>query len=508
MECEEHPGSPMISVCITCDTTLVCVDCMTDTLHNGHVFKKPKTISNEIKTELKTKVTEVYKLEIDLESELKEFETLKTQQDKILIERTTSIETGQKVLINAVNEMTNTFKSEYNNQKKNNCNELQDVINDISTELKNVRQHREKVKRIIDQTDDLAVVHDSRDLKDFDGQRKPHPQHAAIKFPPGKLDSDQLKLVFEGKAAEIKALTTLQGVQAGTVIRQRKEPVLESTFKHSKSSFVTGMCYGSYEKSWVKCHDEKELILIDKHGHVDKTVPFDFSVRGMPTVSDDTLLLCGGDNRNIKQILLSSGKVTTVFSTGKLYPQYVCTAPSGDLYVTLTDKHDYNTTADSERILIQYSPKGREKGRARFDKRGDVLFVGPSTVMISNTGDVIGVTNDTDKLNSHLVLLNTDLTLRLRYLGNGKVVSGEEKFDTTTYKPETKYAINDFIFDSFDNIIFCEVYSKCVQLMSKDCVPLATLLPKQEYIPMSITMNGDRMWIGFLDGTVKIYQYK
>ncbi|XP_021341475.1 uncharacterized protein LOC110442281 [Mizuhopecten yessoensis] len=260
--------------------------------------------------------------------------------------------------------------------------------------------------------------------------------------------------------------------------------------------------------TWMRCHGGRELALIDKQGQEQLTLTFDSHVNGMSTVYDNTLLICGVEDRDIKQIILPSGKVTSVFSIGKLYPYHVCKPPSGDLYVTVLDSIDYKVTIDSERALVRYSPLGREKGRARYDRRGDPLFVGPFRVRFSNTEDVIGVINNTDEDNNHLVLLNADLTLRLRYLGNGKVVLGEEKFDTTTYKPETKYAIRDFIFHSFENIIICEYFSRCVRLLSKDCVPMCTLLQTQEHIPMSMTMNGDEVWLGFIDGTVKVYKYK
>ncbi|OWF36807.1 uncharacterized protein LOC110441099 [Mizuhopecten yessoensis] len=523
MECIKHPGSSIVSVCITCGATLVCVDCMTDKEHKGHVFEKPNKIAIDIKAKLKPKETEDCKLEANLESDLKEIRSLKTQQDNKQKERVKSINIQKEVLIQTVTEMTDSFISQYETQTHSNCVKLQDAIDVISTKLENVRRHRNEIERLLDEKDVLAVVNDSRNLKDVDGQRKPYPQLAEIEFTRGKVNIHQLKIMFGGTAAELNELATLEGAQVvadmtlsvnkssdfvGTDIRLGRELVLESTLKYSESNYVSAMRNDSYGNSWVKCHGERKISLIDKSGHVDKTVTFYFGVRGMTTTKDNTLLLCGVEDRDIKQVILPSGNATSVFSTGKLFPFSVCTTPSGDLYVTLMDSRDYNVTANSERVLVRYSSQGQEKDRARYDRRGDPLFVGPYRVRVSNTGVVIGVSNLTDKQNSHLVLLNTDLTLRLRYLGNGKVVSGEEKFDTTTYKPETNYAINDFIFDSFDNIIIVEVYSKCVQLLSRDCVQMCTLLPTQEYTPVSMTMNGDRMWLGFQNGTVNVYKYE
>ncbi|OWF35975.1 uncharacterized protein LOC110442287 [Mizuhopecten yessoensis] len=523
MECVKHPGTPIVSACTTCDTTLVCLDCMTDELHQGHVFGKLQKIAIDIKTDLKSKEKEDFKLETSLKSDLNEIRSLKSQQENIQKERVNSINTLRDVLIGAINKIADILISQYETQTQCNCFKLQDAIDDISVKLKEVRRHRKEVERILDEKDDLVVILDSQKLKDFDGQIKLLPDLDIIEFIIGKVNTKQLSLMFGGTAAEMNKLVTAEETDVvanmtlsmnqgsdfvGTLIRQGRELVLESTFKHSDSHYVLDMCNGSQGKTWLRCCNAKEISLTDKHGHVQKSVIFVSNVRGITNVTDNELLTCGLEDRDIKRVILPSGQVTSVFSTGGLIPQYMSTTPSGDLYVTLMDKRDYNVTASSERVLVQYSPQGQEKGRARYDRRGDPLFVRPLRMKISKTGDILGVLNYTDKDNNHLVLLNTDLTLRLRYLGNGKAVSGEEKFDATTYKPETKYAINDFTFYSFENIIIAEGYSRCVQLLSKNGVLIRTLLPTQRYTPLALTMNGDEMWIGVNDGIVKVYKCK
>ncbi|XP_069109539.1 uncharacterized protein [Argopecten irradians] len=335
--------------------------------------------------------------------------------------------------------------------------------------------------------------------------------------------------MFGGTASEMEELASLQRAQIATdvslstakeshfldsVIRQGEELVPVTSFQRSTSTPVTQMCSSCPDKAWIRSRDERDITLRSKRGYREKTVKFNSLLGGMTIVNDDTLLICGLEDRDIKQVklstgmatsLFSSGKVTSLFCTGQLYPAYICMSPDGDLYVTLVDQSDFNVTADSERVLVRYSAQGEEKRRARHDGRGDVLFTCPTRVRTN--GDVVGVINVTDKYNSHLVLLNTDLTLRLRYLGNDKVVSGEEKFDTTTYKPDTDYAITDFIFGPLDSIILCETYSRSVQLLSRDCVPMTTILPTQDSVPCSITITtNDEVWLGFSDGSVKVYK--
>ncbi|OWF53816.1 uncharacterized protein LOC110445901 [Mizuhopecten yessoensis] len=523
IECGVHLGIQVTAVCVTCDATLVCVECITGELHQGHVFGKTSKIADDIKRKLNSKEANYCKVITSLESDLYEARVMKRQQDSEQKERVDSINTQRLILIHTVNEMADDFISKYEIQTQCNCVQLQDAIKDISSKLENIKRHRADIRRVIAEKEDIAVVHGSRKLTDFDEQRKVYPELASIEFTSGKVNTHQLKLMFGGKDVELEGREFLQGAQAptnlihptnrgssagGHIMRQGIELVLQSSFKHNATSYVTRMCGESTGNTWLTCQNEREITLVDRTGQVQKNVTFDTVVISMTAVGENTLLVCGFDEREIRKVSLPSGRVTSAFSTGKLYPNYICTAPSGDLFVTLMEKRSFNVTSKSKRVLVRYSQKGERKDRARHDDRGDALFVWPMRMRISNTGEVLGGTNSTDKSNNHLVFLNSDLTVRLRYLGNGKVVSRKEKFDTTTYKPDTKYAIADFIFDKFDNIILCEAHSRRIQLVSRDCLPMLTLQSTQEHTPMAMTMTDDDIWLGFTDRTVQVYKYK
>ncbi|XP_060083676.1 uncharacterized protein LOC132562916 [Ylistrum balloti] len=521
MECVKHPGNKIISVCVTCDSTLVCVDCMADEQHKSHVFEKPKTSANNIKIKLQKQEETVSVLMSCLEVDLDEAQKLKSQQEHNQNKIIKRINNSREEIIESVAKMADNFISQSETQFQRNYVKLQNVSDDISAKLENMRRHREEVKYLIDSKDDLCVIERSQKLKDIDVQTKPLPELETIEFIPGKINTSQLELMFGGISADMEKEPSLQGAQAprimslstkkesdfvGNLLRLNTKLVLELTLKHSKSISVSNICFGADGKVWIRRHRGREITLAHKHGKVEKTIFFDVVVRGMTVVNDNTLLICGEEDRDIKQFTLSNGEITSLFSTGKLMPRDICTAPNRDLYVTLRSSVDYKDSFNSESVLVRYSPCGREKDRAQYDRRGDALFLWPSRVRISNTGDSIGVINATEKDNNHLVLFNKDLTLRSRYLGHHNVMSREYKFDTTTYKPNDNYFINDFIFDSVGNIIICEGFTNCVQLLSRDCVPMQTLLPKLESIPMSIAMADDEMWLGCGDGTMNLYK--
>lgn len=531
MHCKTHSDNRITAVCVTCRNTLVCVECMTDGSHDCHDFRKPQEIANNIKMKLVSKEAEDCKHISRLESDLKNAHDLQTQQDDGQNDTTTLINKQKEEIIAATNKMTEDFLSD--NKAKFLCNrvKLQEADDEISTKLERVRKHREEIKRLIDEKDAIKVVYHFQNVEDIQEYNTSFPKLDTITFTPGKISKTKLKLMFGITTAETEEMASLQRAQVVHSMVNSTESdfefplnhpgrvhvcVLESTFKYSKANAITELCSGYGGKAWVSCKNAKELSLTDKHGRVEKTVKLNNAVKCATALSETTLLVCT-ESRDITQVTVLTGgimsmfaksTITVLFSLKKLYPLCIYPSPDGDIYATLVDATSYDVTTESERVLVRYSQQGQDKARAQYNKHGDVLFVRPFKVLCNANGDAIGVLNDMDQVNGHLVLLNADLTLRLRFLGNGTVIPGEEKFDTTVYKPDTNFAISDFTFDPLDNIIICEVYSRSVKLLSKDCVPMVTILPEQEHSPTSIMLTANEMWLGFYDGTVNVYKYK
>ncbi|XP_069109390.1 uncharacterized protein [Argopecten irradians] len=515
MKCIKHPDSPVTAVCVTCGTTLVCVECVTDELHSGHVFRKPNKVAADIKTQLKPKIADNRKLVVSLESGVSQMQKLKSKQENEQKERVKLVNKQREMLLQAVNKTADNIISEFEAKTKGNCATLEKAIDDIPAKIEKVRQHEKDLKRIIGEKDNVVVVVDSQKLEDLDGYRNPLPELDTIEYTPGKVNTVQLQNMF--RITEVDGSISLKRAESvtsmsqsahkgsdfvGSLIRQGRKLFLDSVFQHSKSDKPTTMCLGAGGKAWIRCIQERRINLTDRRGRIEKTVNFDSPIFSMNTVDDDSVLVCDL-RKDIKRVNQSNGKVTSLFSTGRLYPMDACPAPDGDIYVTLVDKVDFNANIHSERVLIRYSPRGQEKSRTRQGRPGEALLIWPGRVRVSGTGD-IGVLNQTDGQNSHLILLNKDLTLRLQYLDNGKVVSGNAEM----YKQYGNHFLSDFNFDAVGNIIICEVHSSSVQLLSKDCVPMTTVLPAPKSPPWCMCMNEDEIWLGCHDGTVKIYKYE
>lgn len=523
MDCTKHPGSPITAVCVTCSTILVCMECITDEQHKGHVFQKLQEAANDTKEKLKEKRNAHFITMAAMESDLNKLQTFAVQLrngQKVTIKE---INDQREGIIMATNDIADNLISLCEAQTESSCSKLESAAQDISTTRDIESRYIKDVDNLISEKDDIKVLQGSQKLitKDPSSKKNHLPDLDIIKFTPGTINTKQLKIMFGSSGSERDPVPSLQGAQAptnmtpstykgsefvGSLVRHGKKVVFESSFKHKHSPILNMSC-GSPGKVCIRCENETEINLTDIKGYEVKTFSADVAISGMTIVDADTLLICGRDTKDIRKLSLSTGNVTLLFPSGELHPRDICIAPGGDLLVTLMDTVEFYVTVNSERVLVRYSPQGQERARARHDCRGDALFVRPYRVRFNTTGTAIGVTNSTDKDNKHLVLLNTDLTLRSRYLGYGRVVDGKEKFDTTTYKPDKRYFINDFVFDELDNIIICERFSRSVQLLSGDCVPIIEVLPAQPSAPRSIARNGKELWIGFSNGTVMVYKY-
>ncbi|XP_060063922.1 uncharacterized protein LOC132544351 [Ylistrum balloti] len=387
MECVKHPGNQTALVCVTCNSTPVCLECLTDEQHKCHEFgKQSETESHTNKSEENVES----ELILGFMSDLEEARRLKTQQNQEHLKRQEFINIRRKDLMDTINKIADSIISHSQTQTRGNCDILQGAIDGISSTLEKVRRDKEEnnyPKRVIDDKDPLQMEEELGIKECNERDRKPLPKLETFEFIYGEVNTSQLKLMFGVTKVEIEEVESLQGAQPSnnttlsinqnsdsdtTLICQGGELVPEATFKLPNASAIKHMCFTCCGKTWIRCINAQAIILRDKSGDIEKTVTFDSIVAGMTVVSDNTLLICGEEDKDIKQVTLSSGEVTSLFLTGDLSPVDICASPSGDIYVTQMDKFDYNVTSDSKRVLVHYSAQGHEK-----DRQGDAMFVWP-----------------------------------------------------------------------------------------------------------------------------------
>ncbi|OWF52333.1 hypothetical protein KP79_PYT20200 [Mizuhopecten yessoensis] len=152
----------------------------------------------------------------------------------------------------------------------------------------------------------------------------------------------------------------------------------------------------------------------------------------------------------------------------------------------------------SQRVVIRYDLNGNELNRAQITAKGHTIFVVPRRLCTNKSGSKVAVTNKTADISTHLVLLNEQLELTLRYTGHGKVLYGDVAFS----KADEQFCVNDVKFTSTGDILIAEEWSKTVQLLSPFCLPLWVLL-HGNVSPTSVSIqNNGHIWVGNNDGYV------
>ncbi|OWF46296.1 uncharacterized protein LOC110455925 [Mizuhopecten yessoensis] len=277
---------------------------------------------------------------------------------------------------------------------------------------------------------------------------------------------------------------------------------LKQTF--SIDSPVIIACPITEERCWLSSFNrENEIVLVNRRGRVKRTIQLDTLVLGM-TMLDSQLLVCCRDEMCIKQVL-QNFQVRTFFSTAPLCPSYICSGFTDEMFVTLTDKTSWSIELGSTSVVVKYSGATcQEMARAQLDRDGDDLFFLPSRICLNKVCRTVAVINYTSPSMSHLVLLDSHMTLILRYIDHNKVILVNQNLPKIT----EKFFITDVRFDPFDNIIIAEHYTKEIQLLDKSCQLLRVLVSEQA-TPWSLALySNGHLWVGFDNGMINVYSSK
>ncbi|XP_069133148.1 uncharacterized protein [Argopecten irradians] len=290
------------------------------------------------------------------------------------------------------------------------------------------------------------------------------------------------------------------------------------SFSCSSNTFVKSYAHEilpfKKRSCWINLVDKKKLKEMNINGEIKETFKHYLNVCGacVSPGEPDSMLLCCQEDMSIKQLTSVRGqtgferRMIDFLSTKPLYPRCACRY-TDEIYVTLVDDTDLKPTRNSIRCVVTYKNK-TETNRVEKDAFGDAIFVKPSRVKINKKGDTLAVINRTDKDNTHLVLLNKNLTVKLRYLGDKLRILHNERFNSLMYTPESPYAITDVEFFDEDCLIVSEQYSRCIELLSGDYQRLLTIVPQEAAMPYSIALYAGTLWVGYFDAQVKVYEIK
>ena len=210
------------------------------------------------------------------------------------------------------------------------------------------------------------------------------------------------------------------------------------------------------------------------------------------TLSNGDFIVTHYKDQEIRRFM-SAGKVSDIVSTKPLSPSCISKTQTGDILATLMDDgDDYKLRPSSRRLVQRITLTGNVLHTYEFREDGVTrLFTLPHRTA-ENGNSEICVINRTSGDTGELVVLHGDGRVKATY-------RGEEAF---------RFDPMDVVCDSKNIIIVSDWNNKCLHLLSPDGKFLRYLLSDIFESPYVIAFYQASLWIGFREGTVKVYKFK
>ncbi|XP_021340215.1 uncharacterized protein LOC110441417 isoform X2 [Mizuhopecten yessoensis] len=504
MECVYHKDETVIMVCTHCDKyPFVCAICVEED-HAEHRLASLRSAAQSIRQELEQAQSNNLHVFEEIKSDLDNLAKIREnlQQGAHLVEN--QMVKRQNIMKSEVDTVKNEVHYKHQMELGKNMEAIDKTEQALKQQFSQIATFQRKVVQLKNMNDYVDMIVTGRNVEVPQSSRRiPRLDIHALVFLPGAVRDGELERMFgsiKGASDHANNNENKRDKSSdffGLIERKSKIKVTPVTsFKLSKHVGVDNMFCPKSKVCWLKCQDKNSVKLSNRSGEIKQAINLGTRSDGFTVSADNKLLFCCTLQKCIKEIALPNGEITEKLSTCPLTPNRICTDPSGDIYVTLCDEDDYEVTDDSTRVLVRYDRWGEEAARCQADGYGGSLFVVPEDVCVNNTGTRVAVINRVSDRRRELVVLDEDLSPVLIYTGP-RVLTGDSL---------AGYSLYGVVFDTRDNILVAECYSKTVQLLSPSCEPLKVLLTMNT-TPWAMTIQGNEVWIGDEKGKVQIFRY-
>ncbi|XP_060078976.1 uncharacterized protein LOC132558426 [Ylistrum balloti] len=504
MECFSHKGENVIMTCSVCEENpLVCAVCMEES-HDGHSFVSLKTAANYLRQKIEKTRSDNQRIPEEIQSDLDAVNNLKAnlQQEGNLVEN--EIEKHVGIIKREVDAMKEDALRKHKMALFKNTDSLnireEELKRQLSSVKRQIHKFQERVAQIEKLNDYVEVIKAGKDIEVPEFNRVPLPDIHSLTFTPGNVDEEGLGHVFGrimDETAEDICSSESSDVDVATTSSKKifVKVTLVTSFKPSKNDAIGVVCCPEAGNCLIKYQDKNSVKLLNRSRQIEHSINLGTQTSGFTVTSNNRLLFCCTTQECIKEMELPDGDIFGKIDTSPLTPNYVCTGPSGHIYVTLYDEDDYEVTEDSTRVLIQYDRWGGENGRCERNQFDKNIFVVPEEVSVNQDETKVAVINRISDNRRDLILLDKDLSPMLVYTGPS-VLTGNSLQGFEVYSAA---------FDTKDNIVVAEHYSGTVQLLSPSCEPLQVLVRSPNLCVMTAHQN--EVWIGDDEGNVGTFRY-
>lgn len=249
---------------------------------------------------------------------------------------------------------------------------------------------------------------------------------------------------------------------------------------------VLSICPVDNSSAWLICTGSNEASLRTQSGDVSAhmRVKPGAKLNDVVCSADGTKVFCCAQS-SVRKIL-PDGQDQVLFRTDD-YASSLCEAADGGIIVCHDDKG----------MMVKYSDEGDVITVITEDLDGWKLFSWPRKVRVNHgNGDIAVIEETTPR---HVAVMDSNMDELCRFQGRQDL--GGKTPDAVDFLPR------DICFDRNNNIIIADYGNSCVMVIDRGGHVLRTVW-RDEMPPTSVGLqnNGD-LWVGFLDGQVRIVRY-
>ncbi|XP_062607581.1 uncharacterized protein LOC134269408 [Saccostrea cucullata] len=318
----------------------------------------------------------------------------------------------------------------------------------------------------------------------------------------GLIDNHrELTKLLSGLDVDIKCSTPSMRYSKGNIIEEELEKLVGKSFDlddislteissfEKAVSFLRALCE---DKCYIKQIMSDYIELVNEKG--ERKHKFDITANDMCVTDTGEVYFTDSSNNSIS-CLSSSGSVSTVIRTDPLDPLGICQSVDGGLLVTLrdNDSDEYKLEPQSRRLVRHISVTGDVIHEYEYQEDGQTrLFTEPFRIT-QNSYSTICVMNSTSLKKGHLVIFSPSGRLKCIYKGQNL--------------PKDFWPA-DVVCDSLCNILVIDMNNIQINLLSPSGEFLKFLLTDNEvYHPTRLTLCKSTLWVGYIEGLVKVFQY-
>ncbi|KAK3101803.1 hypothetical protein FSP39_006461 [Pinctada imbricata] len=471
--CENHDRKELIAYCKTCEKK-ICSSCIKEE-HHQHDWETITDILREKKRSLPEECKEIRTKNLPgLKKEIGRFDRKIQEEEDRFGQNKSVLNSSRQIYIDNINKIFDDRIDECQ-QKSEDAKQIYEGKRDG---LKQKVEYLDMVTTALDQDINTLPDHDILDME----KEMREELEKALSYSADKYTCTTL---FVSRQFDVQALNSMIGEIHSVSMEETND-----IDKHSH--FIKSIKPVSDTKAWLTFGLNDHAKLLNRTGEelrTTKTPCYDILIS-----KNGECVLSNAMKHNITFHTKDEGTITTK-DTKPLIPTFINKTENDDILVTLMDSGDrFNLVPTSRRIVQRMTLTGKVLHTYEFREDGKTrLFTLPMSTAENKNTDIC-VVNWLSKNSGELVVLHKDGHMKYTYKGEG-------------LKHNKEFFPGDVECDDKCRILFTEQYSRAIYMLSAEGMYLCTLCQYEELHPLVISIHGEHIWCGFIEGRVKVFKY-